>query len=293
MIQIFSHQDLDGLACALCTHATLEDVHITFMSSAPNRDARMKKQLRATPGVHKVYFLDLGIRQNELSYRGEFPNQSWILIDHHNYAGVIDLGQFDEVVIQSSRDICCADLCKNYFQVDSAHILEWVELAHDRDLWINKKRNITRKISHVIQMKPYLALVKAMELTPEEFLNSTKRLWQKGETAFRRSLHLAERTKQLIETDIGPILICFISGYPSDVAGKLQTGGLIIAMAHLAPSGLMLSLRTDRSDINVEQIARKLGGGGHTYSAACYVPTECFQRLFVDIVTNIASKGEL
>lgn len=299
---IITHGDLDGLVSALVAMEISgqepNDVH--FFSYEPDRDEKWSSLLvhheSSFQMSHEdVWFVDISLRPGELEH-ARLPHKSseWHWIDHHKSSLDFDPdGIFDEVLLiaeelpspNTNTSVCAADiLWETYCNLQPAgkdpdldnHLGSWVEVAHDRDLWINK--NNERNIKLDMILKAHLKRGRERELLGycqtamwPAIIDQFQPYWQDGMKAFENSCKTAQNTSTVVIRAIPPnipVSIAWITGQGSDVADTLyETGDEIIVMLQLFPENVAISFRTKRDDIDLSQIARAFGGGGHPKAA--------------------------
>lgn len=274
---IVTHYDVDGFVCALCL---LEAFHlptsrVRFLSYGARRLTAVATAVQQTK-ADTLFLCDLGWNEEELDTPWMTdPHLYRLLFDHHETTHRLDRNRFHEVYLDTSGTVCSADLVLAYLrrQVPSrvtSKLLRWVAVAHDRDLWINQNRETGRRISWLLKEQILERLETALLTpSPEEFLRKLQGQWKRGEALFQDAVLCAKKTSVLYTDTPVPIKIAFVKRDTSDVAEELQEGGQLIVLLNLFGQQVGVSLRTDREDVNVAEIARQcFHGGGHRAAAS-------------------------
>lgn len=293
---IITHYDVDGFVCALCL---LEAFHlptsrVRFLSYGARRATTIGTALQQLK-ADTLFLCDIGWNEKELDAPWiTDPHLYRLLFDHHETTNRLDLSFFHETYVDASGDRCSADLVLAYLRRNAptrvtSKLLRWVAIAHDRDLWLNKDRETGRRISWLLKER-ILERLEAALLTPspEEFLRKLQGQWKRGETLFQDAVLCAQNTSVLYVDTPVPLKIAFVKRDTSDVADELQEGGQLIVLLNVFGQHVGISLRTDRSDINVAEIARQcFGGGGHRTAASGVVSKRHLQGGFDAIKEEI------
>lgn len=168
---IITHGDLDGLVSALVTMEISgqepNDVH--FFSYEPDRDEKWNSLLVHHKSSFQmshddVWFVDISLRPGELEHAMGLPHKAskWHWVDHHKSSmDFINADEiFDEVLLVTDGSVCAADmLWETYCNLQPVgkdpdldnHLGSWVEVAHDRDLWINKNNERNIKLDMILK----------------------------------------------------------------------------------------------------------------------------------------------
>lgn len=166
---IITHGDLDGLVSALVAMEISgqkpNDVH--FFSYEPDRDEKWNTLL-----VHhkssfqmsddNVWFVNISLRPGELEH-ARLPHKAskWHWVDHHKSSLEFNPeGIFDKVYLDTSGEKCAADILMGMvwdrhecveLNPSILFLQEWVDIAHDRDLWINEHRERNLKLDMILK----------------------------------------------------------------------------------------------------------------------------------------------
>ena len=240
-----------------------------------------------------LIFLDLCFNEEELVELNKLENKI-IFIDHHQDSKEVNLG---ETHLDLTETKCAADMSYEIFEVDNPLIKQWVELAHDRDLWINKYKKATRKVDFVVKSNPNRAFDIANDCIKRKkgvktFINATMNIWEYRMNLFNRSLSKANASALVTTITFNnkeyPIKMAWVDGYGSDVAEEIQEGNQIICLFKTFDTDIAIMLRTDRDDISLAELAKVFSpnGGGHHKSAGSSIKFDEFYKFMVNKISH-------
>ncbi|MDA1192840.1 MAG: hypothetical protein O3A46_14295 [Candidatus Poribacteria bacterium] len=280
---VVTHYDLDGFVSALCLVDAfdLPKNRVRFLSYGVDREKIIQQALEETQ-AETLYICDIGLSEED-------ADSSWmrdpllhrVLFDHHESTNSLDTSGFQEVYVDTSGNYCAADLVYSYLErvVQSRitpRLEKWVALAHDRDLWLNQQRNSGRRVTWLLKEKIFDRLDLALETaSPEEFIRASGGRWKRGEALFLDAVECAKNTMYLFDDAPVPIKIAYVKRDTSDVADELQDGGQLVALLNIFGTDVGISFRTDRDELDVSDIAKRVfNGGGHRKAASGFLATE-------------------
>jgi oligoribonuclease NrnB/cAMP/cGMP phosphodiesterase (DHH superfamily) len=274
---IVTHYDLDGFVCGLCLAEAydLGGSHVRFVSYGVPRSRIIEAALRETE-ADSVYICDVGLDPEDMTARWARDEDLYrVLFDHHDSTAGLDTSAFDECHVDTTGTRCSADLVYEYLKPSMPPFMReklkhWVALAHDRDLWVNSDRQLGQRVSWLLKDRIHQRLETALSTSsPGEFLRRLQGKWKRGEDLFRDAVVCATNTACLFDGPPLPIKVAYVKRDTSDVAEELQEGGQLVVLLNLFGQQVGVSLRTDRDDIDVSQVAQRcFGGGGHRMAAS-------------------------
>ncbi len=287
---LITHGDLDGLVSAMIWYELKRMSgrelarNIFVFSYGSDRDEMWKVLLedsitptgRAVENLEEVWFTDISLRPGELDWvRPLNQRNRWIWVDHHISSEEFDTKDiFHEVYLKTDGLVCAADLMYELFkkaQIHNPNIEPWVEVAHDRDLWIRKDPRLALKLDLVVKAntspdKFRDLVVKALTCTPKQYIAGVgKELVEEQMGYYDDSAAMAHSTFNRSTIAGKPIILCYTTGYESDICEELyDTGEEIVVMIHPVRGTLTVALRTKRTDVNLADMAKAIfSGGGH------------------------------
>ena len=299
---IATHYDLDGFVCAL---SLMEAFHlgigrVCFLSYGSARAGMVESFLRKT-SAESVIVCDIGLSAADLEASwANRPGLYRILFDHHLSTLDLDLDRFDELYVDASGSVCSADLVFEYLRRRRLplHLEEklrlWTELAHDRDLWINRDREMGQRVSWLLKDRIHQRLETALETSsPSEFVKRLRGKWKRGQDLFEDAVACARNTAHLFEEGPVPVKIAYAKRDTSDVAEELQEGGQLVVLLNLFGQRVGVSLRSGLEALDMEEIARVcFGGGGHRAAASGFAETHHLLNGYRSIYDAVAPVAE-
>lgn len=307
--------DLDGLVSAMIWYelkrmsGNRELVNNIFVFSyGSDRDEKWKELLekwvtptgRAIENNEEIWFTDISLRPGELDWVRPLNQRSrWIWVDHHISSDGFDTTDiFHEVYLKTDGSVCAADLMYELFkkaQIHNPNIKPWVELAHDRDLWIRKDPELALKLDLVVKANTHPEkfrdmVVTALTCTPEQYIAGVgQELVEEQMGYYRSSVELAQSTANRSTVAGKPVITCYTTGYESDVCEELyDTGEEIVVMIHPVRGTLIVGLRTKRTDVNLADMAKVVfNGGGHKQASGGRLDEKQIRGGYIAIVRTI------
>jgi oligoribonuclease NrnB/cAMP/cGMP phosphodiesterase (DHH superfamily) len=217
-----------------------------------------------------VYLLDFSYKQRmlELMIAG---CQALVLLDHHKtaQAELAGVPGFAPHLIRFDMDKSGGRLAWEYFHPFTP--APWlVDYTEDRDLW-RWKLDWSREISAFLASHPFGFHTWDVfaRLTPGT--PSWERFVNEGAAILRyQARQVDEQVKNATEIELdGHRVLCVNATHlTSEIAGKLAEGRPFGVCYFLRGDGTkVVSLRSREGGVDVSEIARKRGGGGHRNSA--------------------------
>ena len=196
--------------------------------------------------------------------------KSVLVLDHHKTAQAELDGLGDHCLnlkVVFDMDKSGAVLAWEHFQPDRPMPL-FFKYLQDRDLWTKKLPDVD-------------AFTMGLRSYPQKFnvwhSLSVNGLIEEGQTIQRYYRTLVESAKtHAFKREIGGHLVPVVNGslfMSSEVAGELAEGNPFAAMYAETEKGVIWSLRSRAPDgVDVSEIAKRFGGGGHKHAAGFTVP---------------------
>jgi oligoribonuclease NrnB/cAMP/cGMP phosphodiesterase (DHH superfamily) len=285
---IATHGDLDGFVSALIV-SEMENIvpeRIHIFGYEQDRDQKwkdlLKYQLKPTKGMvddlEPVWFVDISLRPGELEWaRAKQKKSNWYWVDHHASSLNFDPDSlFQEVILNSDSNVCAADLLwekwENEVRKPHDTLETWVDIAHDRDLWIRSNKELGMKLDILVkdnQDSWDRLITKAKTMSPSELVKNEAENWKEGMDKFNFALEVAKNTVQNIEIWDVIFRMAYTVSNESDVADFLYKNvSSVICLIIPRKEGLKISFRRKDIDVNLNELAEKFfEGGGHPYSA--------------------------
>jgi len=306
-VQIITDNDLDGIVAALVIEYALKLKGNYNIGIRYTHHSTLLRMLENMDPDHIDWLILTDLAPDNAHLLKRFPCRITV-IDHH-LGSVHRLADqpYVERFLNTSGQHCAASLALLYAKehiLGSAHpnytdlsvFNRLVEITRDWDLWILKipESRILALAADVMdpriihsELKRYLDLESRQEFQItwinrtiyQAYAIALKEIEESEELAIRTQTHLMLNWNGMVCNFI--TAVCF--GYASMVADFLNRsngGDNVILLLDLKTR--RFSLRTDRSDIDVSQIAKRFGGGGHP-KAAGFEHEIAFNSLFKDM----------
>ncbi|WP_077297406.1 DHH family phosphoesterase [Virgibacillus pantothenticus] len=273
--KLFTHTDLDGIGCAIVAKDILGNVDVEYLDYH-NVDKRITDFItnENPSGYEAIYITDISVNR-ETAALIKKSNADWTLLDHH--ATATWLNQFDWAKV----------VTENEYGKESGTSLLFNELGGDNILgeFVEKVRRYDTWEWHDIYSDH-----KAKELNDLLFIVGRDRFVER----FNRNLDLEfteaeqllldlerekinriidEKNKQ-IRTGVVKVSgvmyemgVIFSEGYTSELGNVLAKYNPSLDLIAIINPSRSVSLRTIKDDVNVGEIAKEFGGGGHPKAA--------------------------
>lgn len=226
----------------------------------------------------KVYMLDFSLRRKNLLEAAKAA-KSITILDHHESAEKELAGieqEADNITCMFDMDRSGATLTWDYlrcygFELEGYHLVQYVE---DRDLWrwkLADSKAINAAIgSYPLDFKTWDELAEELDSSNDGIY----RIKDQGEAILR---YQSQQIKRILENKYR----CKLAGYEVDIVNSpvLQSKiGHELAILPENPFGVtwrlngegtyLYSFRSVEGKVNVGELAKKAGGGGHAFSSS-------------------------
>lgn len=289
---VFTHNDLDGLVCALLARQAMPDAAIFFCEYS-NLATVVRERLQR---YEQFWFTDLSLRDDDLFRELEQTGSDVYWFDHH--ASSTGQGWMVECRIDLTGQKCAADVVKEYLDEQGVELpvplLTLLDYAHDQDLWL-------RRIPEAQDFNDILGHLTVQQLFDElnfdlgrvyQWSEPMREACEKTQAARRRSLELARLTAREVPLADGLRLraVC-CWGSVNEVAEELGDADTLMALLDLRQlerGVLKYSLRTKSDRIAANRLAEQLGGGGHPKASGAPLGPEALQLLTGQLAEQLA-----
>lgn len=197
--------------------------------------------------------------------------KSLLLLDHHKSAeeDLTGLSGGNEISIRFRQEHSGAMLAWLHFFPDQAapDLIKYIE---DRDLW-KKQMPHTEEVSAALRSYPQDFLI-----WDGLFKKPISSLIEEGSgilRAYRQNVDAIKKYAYRITIAGHDVPICNAPWYmASEVAGELAEGNFFAATYYDANDKFIFSLRSRNDGLDVSEIAKRWGGGGHRNAAGFSIP---------------------
>ncbi len=240
---------------------------------------------------------DFSFSKNEL-IELDVVTKNILVIDHHKTAEA-DLSDLDYAIFDMSKSgaTLTYQVCVNIINGIDLEPPELLAYVQDRDIWewkLTDSKEISAGIStldkgDINSWVPYLYNVSELLPIGKTILSYEDTLVNKRVKAYDKS-----NNKTAVFITVGDKVVPFVNtGHLiSEIGNVLSTSFGMAVMYFFTHDSIVFSFRSDGS-IDVSEIARKIGGGGHAKAAGCGIKFENIDLniLFKDLDLYKAIKG--
>lgn len=311
-IKLISHKDLDGVACyiVLSNYIGINNVEVSFVDYN-NVDETVIESLKNHHEYSKILITDISVKEDEtinlISQMHNLDNKKIHILDHHKTALELNKYPWASVSIElNNRLTCGAELVLNFCKASALEISsnqaihsdtslndsyskivtldEFVELVRRYDTWewynvyndnIAKELNDLFYILGIDEFKDIFAKKTIGHEKFELFSIRERVLLEQRQKEIKE--YIEKVNKRIFDTNIHGYFagVVFAENFISEIGNKLGELNpqydfiLVINM-----SSCKMSFRTVKSDIDVSEIAKLFGGGGHPKASGASLDKE-------------------
>ncbi|AST91832.1 oligoribonuclease [Sutcliffiella cohnii] len=297
MIHLFTHNDLDGIGCAIIAKLTFQKKVEVHYNSVGSLNIQVEKFIEAGNIEHKLMITDLSVNERNEALITTFIENGGnaILIDHHKSALHLNEHSWGNVTVEyedgrlTSATSLLFDYLKEEGEITTNKAIEdFVELVRQYDTWEwdangNTEAKRLNDLFYMLSIDEFVdrMLPRLERNEPFQFDDFESQILDLEENKMER--YLRRKQRELIQTNIdGKIVgVVFAESYISELGnefGKHNTHLDYIAIVNMGSR--RISLRTVHDEIDVSLIASQFDGGGHSKAAGCLLTDKAY-TLFV------------
>lgn len=280
MIKLFTHTDLDGVSCEILGRIAFgEDIDVVRCGYG-NIDDKVEEFINSDEEYDKLFITDISVKK-ELADALNNVSDKVILLDHHKTALWLNEYPFALVQVEdeSVGKMCGAYLFyeylkKNHKEFDDTPALKlFIDYVRMYDTWEWKEKYdniIPKRLNDLMYIDG-----------PNEFIN--KMVYRLGNNLFILddtdlmklqieqtyiNSYIAQKNETLmVNDDLFPrytVGITFADKYISELGNKLcELHPELDFVVLINMSTLTVSYRTVKDNLDLSDIAKRFGGGGH------------------------------
>ncbi|MDH5548056.1 MAG: DHHA1 domain-containing protein [Gammaproteobacteria bacterium] len=217
---------------------------------------------------HDVYIVDFSYKRDVMEQIARVANSVTVL-DHHKTAREDLEGLLESGVVRGEFDMGRSGAVITWQYLHDTPVPQLLLHIQDRDLWKFEFEE-TKNIVAALFSRPF-------EFTAWDYYtrplgeNDLPLLALEGDAinrAHRQYVEkLKEHTRHLVICGYAVPTVNCPWWFASDVAGELSEGHALGATYMQMKDNIVFNLRTRRDDIDVSEIAKRYGGGGHAKAA--------------------------
>lgn len=301
MIKLFTHQDLDGIGCAILAQLTFgKNVDITYCNY-DEVDLLVREYISKMDKEHDTCFItDISIKDDLASEIDREYKNNFKLFDHHKTA--LDLNKYDWCVVETMNNkkglqTCGTELFHEYL-IEHKYLKEdvkdFVKLVTNYDTWrwteIGNMGLISKKMNDLLYLYGRDEFVK---WCLDKFKSRKSFLRFDKEDELLLQFNQKEIDKYIDSKEKEMIISCdgeykygvvFAEKYFSELGNELCTRNPNLDYVAMVNVGTYsISYRTIKENIDVGQVAKRYGGGGHQKAAG----SNFHNHIVTQFITNI------
>lgn len=286
-IKLFTHTDLDGVGCAVLTkHVFKSFLEIEFCGYH-NVNEKITNFLNTEnlKNYSAVFITDISVNLETAERIDKDYADKFILLDHHKTAVWLNkygwaLVKETEIkkangkeVATSGTSLLFSFLYENGLIIGSKY-RDFVEFTRLYDTWEwfpNKLEAKQLNDLYIITGRQNF-MTRFLQNPSICFSETEIKLLELEET--RLNSYIRTKQNELIKYQIDKFMVgvVFAERYQSEVGNSLSDNNRHLDfIVILNPSKKQISFRTTKENVNLSEISKRYGGGGHTKSAGCFM----------------------
>lgn len=303
---IFTHNDLDGLACALVARVAMPGCNVYFCDYAGLPRVLAAKLAR----FDEVWLADMSIKAGDEAVELlRSADADVYYFDHHDSS--LEQPWMARCLIDRSSTRCSAEVIRDFIVAERdcelpVALQTLVEWTHDQDLWVRaipESQDLNDILGHM-QVQELFDLLSA---DPNRLYHFTPRMREASQATQRQrewSHELAQQTSVWSDLPGGGRLraaCCWGSvSEVGDLLGDAETLVALLDLRNVERGHARFSFRTQSDTLASNKLAELLGGGGHPKASGAPLEIDLFKVLSTAIGDKIrdaaaqlaASQGE-
>jgi uncharacterized protein len=295
MFHLFTHNDLDGVGCGILAKLAFgKEVNVQYLSIS-RLNHQVEVFLEEGNVNENLMITDLSVNEDNEKRISAFvaAGGEVSLIDHHKSADHLNKHNWASVTVEqedgkltSATSLFYEYLIQQGFLEQSKSKSEFVELVRQYDTWewdINK--NFTAKrlndLLFMITIEEFeeKMISKLAADEPFRFDNIEKKLIQVEEKRVAR--YINRKKREVYQISIGDYLagVVHAESNHSELGNELSKEfSHLDYIAMIMVGGKRISLRTNREDVDVSEVASEFDGGGHRKASGCNLTEQAFKQ---------------
>lgn len=280
MIKLFTHTDLDGVSCEILGKIAFgEDIDVVRCGYG-NIDDKVEEFINSDEEYDKLFITDISVKK-ELADALNNVSDKVILLDHHKTA--LWLNEYSYALVQvedeSIGKMCGAYLFyeylkKNHKEFDDTPALKlFIDYVRMYDTWEWKEKYdniIPKRLNDLMYIDGPNEFIDKMiyRLGNNLFiLDDTDLMKLQIEQTYINSYIAQKNETLMVNDDLFPghiVGITFADKYISELGNKLcELHPELDFVVLINMSTLTVSYRTVKDNLDLSDIAKRFGGGGH------------------------------
>ena len=280
MIKLFTHTDLDGVSCEILGKIAFEEDINVVRCNYGDIDAKVEEFINGAEEYDKLFITDISVNK-EIADKLLSVSDKVILLDHHKTA--LWLNEYPYALVQvedeSIGKMCGAYLFyeylkKNHKEFDDTPALKlFIDYVRMYDTWEWKEKYdniIPKRLNDLMYIDGPNEFIDKMvyRLGNNLFIfDDTDLMKLQIEQTYINSYIAQKNETLMVNDDLFPgytVGITFADKYISELGNKLcELHPELDFVVLINMSTLAVSYRTVKDDLDLSDIAKGFGGGGH------------------------------
>ena len=280
MIKLFTHTDLDGVSCEILGKIAFEEDINVVRCNYGDIDAKVEEFINSAEEYDKLFITDISVNK-EIADKLLSISDKVILLDHHKTA--LWLNEYPYALVQvedeSIGKMCGAYLFyeylkKNHKEFDDTPALKlFIDYVRMYDTWEWKEKYdniIPKRLNDLMYIDGPNEFIDKMvyRLGNNLFIfDDTDLMKLQIEQTYINSYITQKNETLMVNDDLFPeytVGITFADKYISELGNKLcELHPELDFVVLINMSTLTVSYRTVKNDLDLSDIAKGFGGGGH------------------------------
>ena len=280
MIKLFTHTDLDGVSCEILGKIAFEEDIDVVRCNYGDIDAKVEEFINSTEEYDKLFITDISVNK-EIADKLLSISDKVILLDHHKTA--LWLNEYPYALVQvedeSVGKMCGAYLFyeylkKNHKEFDDTPALKlFIDYVRMYDTWEWKEKYdniIPKRLNDLMYIDGPNEFIDKMvyRLGNNLFIfDDTDLMKLQIEQTYINSYIAQKNETLMVNDDLFPeytVGITFADKYISELGNRLcELHPELDFVVLINMSTLTVSYRTVKDDLDLSDIAKGFGGGGH------------------------------
>ena len=280
MIKLFTHTDLDGVSCEILGKIAFEEDINVVRCNYGDIDAKVEEFINSAEEYDKLFITDISVNK-EIADKLLSISDKVILLDHHKTA--LWLNEYPYALVQvedeSIGKMCGAYLFYEYLKKnhkefnDTPALKLFIDYVRMYDTWEWKEKYdniIPKRLNDLMYIDGPNEFIDKMvyRLGNNLFIfDDTDLMKLQIEQTYINSYIAQKNETLMVNDDLFPgytVGITFADKYISELGNKLcELHPELDFVVLINMSTLAVSYRTVKDDLDLSDIAKGFGGGGH------------------------------
>ncbi len=308
-VKLFSHNDLDGVGCAVVgVQAFGESLDYT-LCSYNNVDEKVKEFLQSgeVNAYDAVFITDISVNDPEVVKLIDQQAKKFMLIDHHgtakwlnqyNWAQVNDIEVSDGVErLSSGTSAFFYYLRETGLLNPTPELTDFIEKVRSYDTWDWNKTNdvVAYQLNSLHVLIGHWKFIERFSANPEVIFNKTEVTLLEVEqrridtTIYQKKQALVKQQLVIFHGEAAgtyQVGVVFADNYHSELGNELAKENEDLDFIIMVNGGSRLSFRGVKDYIDLGLVAKAFGGGGHPKAAGAVLSVNAQNKVIYEVLNS-------